>query len=208
MRVQFLLDELIGVSKKYQVVYADCPWNYKDKALAGNRGAGCKYDVQDVNWIKSLPVKNIADDNCILFMWATFPNLQEALDVIKAWGFKYKTLGFSWVKTNKKSGTPFIGLGHYSRSNCEVCLIATKGKFKRVSKSVSSVIISPIRSHSQKPDETRDRIVQLCGDIPRVELFARESAPGWDSIGNGIDGRDIMEVLENWGMDNEIQNQL
>jgi N6-adenosine-specific RNA methylase IME4 len=122
----------------------------------------------------------------MLFLWATFPKLQEALDVIKAWGFKYKTLGFSWIKTNPKSGTPFFGIGYYTKSNCEVCLIAVKGKPLRVSNSVSSVLIEPRGRHSKKPDITRDKIIQLCGDVPRIELFARDTHDGWDCWGNEV----------------------
>ena len=209
MHLRFLLELLIVVSKKYQILYLDPPWSYKDKALAGNRGAGCKYPVQSIEWMKALPIQNIVADDCIMFMWVTMPKLNECFELIEAYGFEYKTCAFVWVKRNKKNLLSwFWGMGRWVRANPELCLLATKGKPKRVSASVHSIIESPIRAHSQKPDETRDHIVQLMGDIPRVELFARESAPGWDSIGNGIDGRDIMGVLENWGLDNEIQNQL
>lgn len=137
--------------------------------------------------VKALPISRIAADDSILFMWATFPNLQPALDVIASWGFKYKTIGFNWVKLNKKSATPFIGVGHYTRSNSEVCLIGTRGQPTIVSHSVSSVILSPIREHSRKPDEARDRIVQLCGDVPRIELFSRERVEGWHAWGDEVD---------------------
>lgn len=134
--------------------------------------------------IKSLPIKNIASENCMLFLWVTFPNLQEGLDVIKSWGFKYKTIGFSWIKTNKKNNKPFFGIGYYTKSNCEVCLIGVKGKPIKESNSVSSVVIAPREQHSKKPDCVRDKIVELCGDKPRIELFARQHADGWDCWGN------------------------
>ena len=117
-------------------------------------------------------------------MWATFPMLREALDVIEAWGFTYKTIAFNWVKQNKNGAGLFWGLGNWTRSNSEICLLAVKGKPKRVSSSVHSVLLSPVRQHSQKPAEIRDRIVELMGDLPRIELFAREAAPGWDAWGN------------------------
>lgn len=139
--------------------------------------------IQD---IKDLPIADLADENCMLFLWATFPNLPEAFEVIKAWGFKYKTLGFSWIKTNKKNSKPFFGIGYYTKSNCEVCLIAVKGKPIKVSNSISSVVISAREEHSKKPDEIRNKIVQLCGDIPRVELFARQKNNGWDAWGNEV----------------------
>ena len=176
-------------NKKYNIIYADPPWSYNDKRDKHPRlcgGATVHYNTMSIEEIKNLSIKNIADDNCMLFMWATFPNLQEALDVIKAWGFKYKTLGFSWIKTNKKNGNPFFGIGYYTKSNCEVCLIAVKGKPIVVSNHVSSVLISPREEHSKKPSIVRDKIVQLCGDLPRIELFARQKADGWDAWGNEI----------------------
>lgn len=110
--------------------------------------------------------------------------LREALDLIEAWGFQYKTIAFNWIKQNKSGNGLFWGLGNYTRSNSEICLLATKGKPKRVSAAVHSVVISPIERHSKKPDEVRDRIVELMGDLPRIELFARSGADGWDCWGN------------------------
>jgi N6-adenosine-specific RNA methylase IME4 len=136
--------------------------------------------------IKEIPIKKITDNNCMLFLWVTFPNLQEGLNIIKEWGFTYKTLGFSWIKTNKKNNKPFFGIGYYTKSNCECCLIGVKGKPIKESNSVSSVIISPREEHSKKPDEVRDKIVELCGDIPRIELFARQEVKGWDCWGNEV----------------------
>lgn len=178
--------DIFNTDKKYNIIYADPAWSYKDKALAGNRGACCKYDVMNINDIKNLPIKNISADNSILFMWVTMPKLNECFDVIKAWGFEYKTVGFTWIKQNKKSDSLFWGMGRWTRANAEVCLIATKGKPKRESAKVHSVIISKIREHSRKPDETRDRIIELCGDLPRIELFARQYADGWDCWGNEV----------------------
>ena len=126
----------------------------------------------------------IANEDCVLFMWATFPMLREALDVIEAWGFSYKTVAFNWVKQNRNGTGIFMGLGNWTRSNSEICLLATKGKPKRISGSVRSIVLSPLQQHSRKPAEIRDRIVELMGDLPRIELFAREAAPGWDVWGN------------------------
>jgi len=145
--------------------------------------------------IKNLPIQNISDESCILFLWATFPLLQEALDTIKAWGFKYKTIGFNWIKKNKKSDSLFWGMGNFTRSNSEICLIGTKGKPNREAANVHSVLMSPIEQHSKKPDIIRNLIVQLCGDKPRIELFARQISPGWDAMGFNISGKDIREEL-------------
>lgn len=184
--------------KKYNIIYADPPWHYNDKRNKHPRlcgGAAAHYQTIKTKDLCRIPVQYICEDNCILFMWTTFPCLKDALEVMKAWGFKYKTLGFSWIKTNRKNGKPFFGIGYYSKSNCEVCLIGIKGRLKPVSNKVSSVVISPRQEHSKKPDCVRERIVELMGDLPRVELFARQTTEGWDCIGDGIDNRDIREVL-------------
>ena len=173
-------------NKKYNIIYADPPWSYRDKALSGNRGACCKYKTQEKTWIDNMPVKSIADDNCVLFLWVTMPKLNECWDLIKRWGFTYKTVAFTWIKKNKKSDTLFWGMGRWTRANAELCLLATKGNPKRINAGVHSVINTPIEKHSKKPHETRTRIVNLIGDVPRIELFARERIQGWDSWGDEI----------------------
>lgn len=181
--------DIYSTNKKYNIIYADPPWKYNarnNKNTKFGDGAFGKYPLMDLEDIKELPIKNITEDNCMLFLWVTFPRLQEGLEVIKAWGFDYKTLGFSWIKTNKNNDKPFFGIGYYTKSNCEVCLIGVKGKPIKISDSVSSVVISPKEEHSKKPDIVRDRIVELCGDIPRIELFARQKASGWDCWGNEV----------------------
>lgn len=172
--------------KKYQIIYADPPWSYKDKALAGNRGAICKYPTQSAEWINSLPVKDIADKDCVLFLWVTMPKLNECFDLIKEWGFEYKTCAFTWVKRNKISSSWFMGMGRWTRANSEICLLATKGNPKRINAGVHSVIDTPIEQHSKKPDVTKERIIQLLGDLPRIELFARQKSDGWDVWGNQV----------------------
>ncbi len=172
--------------KKYNIIYADPPWQYRDKALAGNRGAGCKYNVMTTQDIIKLPIQGITANDCVLFLWVTMPMLNIVFDVIKDWGFEYKTAAFTWVKKNKIAGSWFWGMGNWTRANAELCLLATKGNPKRQSASVHSVVATPIERHSKKPDEVKDRIVQLCGDLPRIELFARQTSVGWDSWGNEL----------------------
>ena len=178
--------DIYNTDKKYDIIYADPPWAYADKALAGNRGAGCKYPVMNIQDICNIPINEIADDDCILFMWVTMPKLNECLEVINSWGFEYKTSAFVWVKQNKKADSLFMGMGMWTRANAEICLLATKGKPKRISAGVRSTIVSHIEEHSKKPDEARKRIVDLVGDLPRIELFARQYADGWDCWGNEI----------------------
>jgi len=176
------------MNQKYQIIYADPPWSYKDKALAGNRGAGCKYDVMDSTNIAELPIADIADKDCALFMWVTYPKLNECFYVMDKWGFDYKTCAFTWVKRNKKAPTWFMGMGRWTRANAEICLLATKGKPQRINAGVRQIVDEPIESHSKKPDVVRDRIIDLMGDLPRVELFARQSTQGWDVFGNEVEG--------------------
>jgi N6-adenosine-specific RNA methylase IME4 len=180
-------------NKKYQIIYADPPWQYRDKA--GKRGADKKYEVKDKQWIDNLPVIDIADDNSILFLWVTMPHLNGCWELITKWGFEYKTVAFTWVKRNKEAPTWFWGMGSWTRANAELCLLATRGKPKRMNAGIHSVIDSAIREHSQKPDEVRDRIVKLCGDVPRIELFAREITPGWDAWGNQTNPLPLKTVL-------------
>lgn len=175
--------ELPRIDGGYKVIYADPPWSYKDKCNSGKRGACHKYKVMDVSDIAAIPVAQIAAKDCAMFMWATFPKLAEAIELMAAWGFTYKTCAFVWVKKSE-AGKLAWGMGWWTRVNAEIVLFGTKGKPSRVSCGVHQVIEAPLREHSRKPDETRDRIVALMGDVPRIELFARQSAPGWCSWGN------------------------
>lgn len=170
--------------RMYQVIYADPPWGYRNKRT---RAAAEKhYSTMSIEDIKALLVADIAADNCVLFLWATFPMIREALDTIEAWGFTYKTVAFVWAKRNRKSEGWFWGLGNWTRSNPEICLLAIKGHPKRVSAAVHSLIEAPVGRHSAKPVEARERILELMGDVPRIELFAREEVPGWDAWGDEV----------------------
>ena len=172
--------------KKYNIIYADPAWTFTFWSNKAQRKVSDKYDLMSAEDIYKLPVNQIADENCILFIWVTYPNLIEGLETIKKWGFKYKTCGFSWIKKNKKADSLFWGMGYYTRANNEICLLATKGKPKRISKSVHQIVHEPIREHSRKPDCVRNRIVELMGDLPRIELFARHKVDGWDCWGDQL----------------------
>ncbi len=174
--------------KKYSVILADPPWAFRAWSNKGmGRSAEQHYPTMGVEDIKALSVADLAAEDCVLFLWATFPMLKEAFAVIDAWGFTYKTVAFTWVKENRKSPGLFWGLGYWTRANAEVCLLATRGSPKRQSAAVHQVILSPIERHSKKPDAVRERIVALMGDVPRVELFARQETPGWDVWGNEVE---------------------
>lgn len=178
----------------YNVIYADPPWQYGDKKPRG--GAERHYPTMPLKEICALPISRLAADSCALFIWATWPLLPEALQVISAWGFEYKTLGFDWVKATK-NGKEHVGLGRYNRGNTEPCLLAVKGRVIDMVQSHAvrslilgesdpEVLVAPIGAHSAKPAEARDRIVTLLGDMPRVELFARQQIAGWDCWGNQV----------------------
>lgn len=177
-----------NLMKKYQIIYADPPWEYKVYSKKGQtRSAEVHYPTMALADIQALPVGKLADDNCILFMWTTIPLLRDCFSVMESWGFTYKTVAFVWVKQNRKSDSLFWGMGHWTRANAELCMLATKGHPRRKSAGVHQVIISHIENHSKKPDDARKRIVELVGDLPRIELFAREKTPGWDVWGNEVD---------------------
>lgn len=175
------------MEKKYKIIYADPPWsfNFHKRNWLSEDAKNRLYPTMEAKDILSLPVSKLADDDCVLFLWVMNSEIPLALDCIKNWGFKYKTVAFTWVKTTKN--TYHFGGGNWTRSNPELCLIATKGSIKRKSASVRNLVISRLREHSRKPDEVRDAIVELVGDLPRIELFARNTTPGWDVWGNEVE---------------------
>jgi len=173
--------------KKYNIIYADPAWHFKTYSNKGEKRSAIQhYNCLNINDIYNIPVPTISDTNCILFIWIIDSMLPEALETIKRWGFKYKTVAFTWVKQNKKSDGYFTGMGYWTRCNPEQCLLATKGNPKRLSKAVKQLIISKRQEHSKKPDNIRNRIVELCGDLPRIELFARQKVKGWDYWGDQV----------------------
>lgn len=174
------------MKKKYKIIYADPPWSYNDKMI-GHQGAETHYRTQSKDWIADLLRGGaLADKDCTLFLWAVSPQLPEALEVMKAWGFKYITVAFCWSK-HHKSGKKVKNLGRWTMGNVELCLLGRKGKPQRVTKNIRQLVEAERTTHSKKPDEVRKRIVELMGDLPRIELFAREKTPGWDVWGNEVE---------------------
>ena len=176
--------------KHYKVIYADPPWTFATYSRKGKgRSAEAHYDCMTMTDIKELPVAEWAADDCVLLLWTTDPLLEKVFDVIRAWGFTYKTVGFYWAKLNKSAPTSlyrdtsfFTGLGFWTRANPEPCLLATRGHPHRRRADVAKLIVSPRREHSRKPDEVYERIEALC-EGPYLELFARSARPGWDVWG-------------------------
>jgi site-specific DNA-methyltransferase (adenine-specific) len=179
-------------NKKYKIIYADPPWKYiQDKKSDNFRAVTSQYyKTMTTEEICNLDVQSICKEKAVCFLWVTFPNIEEGLKVMKAWGFEYKTVAFVWIKKNKKSNTNAWGMGFYTRSNAEICLLGLSKGTKAMdiikSHSVHQIIESVRREHSRKPDEVRKGIVKLCGNNPRIELFARQRFDGWDSWGNEV----------------------
>ena len=180
---------------KYDIILCDPPWSFQTYSEKGKekKSPETHYDCMSIDDIYNLPVKDLASEHCTLFLWVTNPMFPEGLETIKRWGFTYKTVAFTWFKKNKIADSFFWGLGYWTRANTENCLLATIGKPTRINKGIHQIIdgldteqvYTRIQAHSKKPDEVRNKIVALRGDLPRVELFGRgEAAPGWDIFGN------------------------
>ena len=176
-------DEIIQSGKKYNIIYADPPWSYM---LTGANGAVKEYDVMPLEDIKKIPVSEIAAKDSVLCMWITFPLLNKIDEIINAWGFKYSTVLFVWIKKNKNKNGVFYGCGYYTRSNAEIVILAKRGKGCKIrKKNIHQVHMSNLREHSRKPDGIRNKIIELFGDdVSRIELFARTKIDGWDVFGN------------------------
>jgi site-specific DNA-methyltransferase (adenine-specific) len=174
-------------TKKYQIIYADPPWRYNDPKGNNPAMGGITYPTMADTEIQSLPVSNLAGKNCVLFLWATMPKLPEAIEVLRAWGFKYVTCAFTWVKLNPSSKGYYSGLGHWCNGNAELVLLGKIGHPKRVCKCVKQLQVWPRSHHSAKPPQIRNEIIRLLGDLPRIELFARQKTGGWDAWGNEVE---------------------
>jgi len=194
---------------KYNIIYADPPWFYSARNNKSKFGHGAnQYKLMTNKDIIALDIGALSADNCACFLWVTMPNLQVGLDCLKSWGFVYKTVAFAWIKTNKNNKNPFFGVGYYTKSNAELCLLGVKGKMKPISNRVSSAIITPIREHSKKPDEARNGISELFGKLPSIELFTRppfdvtelcnesETPSNWTFTGLECDGKDIKDFIK------------
>jgi N6-adenosine-specific RNA methylase IME4 len=183
----------------FGAILADPPWQFNSlwgarpkQTEAGypSRAVDAHYPTLTIDQIAAMPVADIAADDCVLFLWTCWPVLQKSFRVLEAWGFTYKTCAFSWMKADPwrlfaDDKTPFAGLGYWTRANTEPCLLATRGRPKRLRRDVRQGIIAPRREHSRKPDCVHDRIEALVGG-PYLELFARAERPGWTSWGNEV----------------------
>lgn len=189
MRVSYIVCVRPFPSKKYQIIYADPPWKYGSPNSP--RSPERHYHTMTNEEICRLPLHTIKTEHSVCLMWATFPKLEIALHVLHEWGFLYKTVAFVWIKKNRRSDSLFWGMGNYTRSNAEICLLGISPGVRTsecvISHRVHQVVISPIESHSKKPEIVKARIVELFGSVSRIELFARKQTSGWDVWGDETD---------------------
>ena len=184
---------------QYGVIYADPPWNFEAYSEKGE-GRAPDYETKPLDLIKELPVAPLSAENCVLLIWALMNQLPQALDVISAWGFSFKTVAFTWIKQNKSGEGLFTGMGYWTRANAEICLLATKGAPTRIDQSIRQVLISPIMEHSRKPDEFYDRIERLVGG-PYLELYGRRPRQNWMTWGNEIPRASFTFIADNYQAD-------
>jgi N6-adenosine-specific RNA methylase IME4 len=193
-------NKIASVMKKYNIIYADPAWTFGNRLRNGSpeangtinvvhRELSETYNTMTIKDICNLKVSEIADKDCVLFIWTTDAHLEEAMKVINAWGFKYKTIGFTWLK-KEKSGLQSCYVGFWTLKCGEICLLATKGRMnKYLKKRNVRQLVEAIRGkHSEKPNEVRQRIIEMFGnELPKIELFAREKHENWDVWGNEVE---------------------
>lgn len=199
---------------KFGAILADPPWRFETWGVGGRDRSADQHYLQQapdcgaavssfttmtLDEICAMPVPEVAADDCCLFLWACCPLLREALQVMEAWGFDYRATAFSWAKVNQ-DGSPYMGLGYWTRGNVELCLFGKKGKPRRIAMDVPQLVLERRREHSRKPDCVHGRIERLVAG-PYLELFGRQSRPGWVVWGNEatkFDRRDE-EIVQDFG---------
>jgi len=209
--------------QKYDIGLLDCPWQYDNQQQNDPNRGGITYPQLSMKELAEIPIENMFNDNALLFVWVTFPKLcdqyyekYDPLSIIRAWGFRPLTAAFVWIKTNKHGRLItddtdvalyddwYSGLGRYTNSNAEFCIVARRGKsLERSAKNVKQLIFAPIAKHSEKPETQYFRIDNLYSPerYKRIELFARSQNPPpkhWDATGLDYDGRDIREVIKQY----------
>jgi len=214
-------DSPVDLGKKYSVALIDPPWEFKTWSDKGKgRSPENHYPVLDLAELKTLKVLDILEPDAAVFMWAIPPGIEQAFELVRAWNKRattkaseltFRTFGFFWVKTGKDpaaklakaealslediNGVLSMGLGYYTRANCEPCLLFVRGSMPPASRGVKNTVIAERMAHSAKPTVFYERIEEMYPDAAKIEIFARSRRPGWDAIGNEIDGRDIRDVL-------------
>ena len=178
--------DIFNTDKKYNIIYADPPRQYRSKECLAKKSIlngklNQHYSTMTLPELKSLPIPQLCENNCLLFLWVVSPMLDDCIEVLKSWGFKYCTIGFVW---NKQKVNP----GSYTLSECEICLIGKKGKIPspRGARNIRQYIEEKKTKHSAKPLEVRERIELMFPSSNKIELFARQHSEGWDCWGNEV----------------------
>ena len=181
---------------KFDVILADPPWSYDDKMQGHSFSLDHEYETQNLEWIQSLPITDISQKDCALFLWVPNPMLDDGIETLIKWGFSYKTVAFCWVKTTKNDKI-VTNLGRWTMASIELCLLGVKGHPHRINKDIKQIVFAQRREHSRKPDEVRERIDDLMGEVKKIELFARSRYEGWESYGDQIDDNVITKKYSN-----------
>ena len=183
---------------KFDIIYIDPPWCYSSRNGKDQSMSACiHYKQLTFDDIKALDIKSISSDNSVLFLWITSPWIMVAEQLLNAWGFKFKTIAFTWVKYNPDTKKLNVNPGYWTLSSCEHVIVGSRGKLRASNRKIRQLVMANREKHSKKPDVIRDNIVSMIGDKPRIEIFARNTYPGWTCIGNEIDGKDIRVAIEN-----------
>ncbi len=177
---------------KYQIIYADPPWQmrYAKGLASGFHVYDVPYPTMTDDEIVALPIRNIVDDNALLFLWVIDSRIPLIEKIMNTWGFKYVTVGFVWHKPRLDGTGSNANMTQYTRKSCEFCFIGKRGKGivkQRIMNQFHQFIPLSKTVHSQKPQVIQSLIVKMCGDVPRIELFARKKVEGWDCWGNEVD---------------------
>ena len=183
---------------KYDVILADPPWQYEvwGKSNSVYRGlATDHYPTMPINEIAELPIKDLINNNAVLFLWVTWPLLFECKEVVESWGFRYRTIAWVWIKAKRSGFGFYTGMGHYTRANSEPCLLAIRGSMPVERHDIQSLIYSAVRGHSKKPEDQYRKVEALYPDRKYLELFARRERKGWDVWGNEV--RSDLELVSN-----------
>ncbi len=171
-------------NKAFDIIYADPPWDYKGQLQHAGSGSGDSggairhYSTVTLDDLKQLPVWSIAAKDCLLFMWATNPHLDQTIDLGKAWGFAWATVAFVWDKQK-------VNPGFYTLSQCELCLVFKRGKIPRPrgARNIRQLVSAKRGQHSEKPFQVRERIEEMFPSQSKIELFSREEIDGWTAWG-------------------------
>ena len=182
-------EDIQNCDKKFKTILADPPWRFQNSTgkMAPEHKRLSRYPTMNLEDIKSLPVSNLCNNPAHLYLWVPNALLTEGLEVMKSWGFKYKTIAFNWIKTTSK-GNYCKNVAPWTMKSSEICLFGVKGMMTKYKKAnnIESLVVAERTKHSKKPEEVRNRIELLFGDLPRIELFARKTSPGWDVWGNEV----------------------